>query len=324
MSAAKSVYSGTITLRNQRDDLVGQIVYDLDFSPFHGEGTFQVHVSGVGVVVSVCDRAGRDRTRCILNYLRRALPPAAAAWPSTPAFSRHSRPACHLDDAYLDASVEKLKFVEPKRPPLYPTHYDGKIHPAIHGHHDAGDYGKYTSTGAAYVFAALNAMAVFPDKFQEDDLGLPYSGNGKPDLVEEVKWELDWLENGRMKMAACSASSCMFSSQSSSHLTSSTRSGCRPGRAGPGGAVGEHGKPGYRPFMGTTMRATMGNTHPPASLRTQTRWPCSPTSSRRTTWAFPIPGMASRTWWKSVKWELDWLENMQDDSDGGVFGAHPA
>lgn len=28
-----------------------------------------------------------------------------------------------------------------------------------------------------------------------DDLGLPFSNNGIPDIVEEVKWELDWLEN---------------------------------------------------------------------------------------------------------------------------------
>jgi hypothetical protein len=189
----KSVYSGAISPRGTRDDLVGQIVYDLDFSSFPGQGTFQVHVSGVGMSYPFEIGPGAINP-LYLSYLRGHYH-QRCGMAIDAAFSRHSRPACHLDDACLDQDVEKLKFVAPKHPPLYPTHYDGKVHPAIHGHHDAGDYGKYTSTGATYVFSALDAMAVFPDKFQEDDLGLPYSGNGIPDLVEEVKWELDWLEN---------------------------------------------------------------------------------------------------------------------------------
>jgi len=189
----KSAFSGTIAPRGQRDDLVGQMVYDLDFSSFKGNGTYQIHVPGIGLSYPFEIGSGAMNPLYV-NYLRGHYQ-QRCGMAVDPAFIRQARPACHLDDVYWDQAVEKLKFVAPKKPPLYPANYDGKIHPAIHGHHDAGDYGKYTSTGGTYIFSVLNAMAVFPDKFQEDDLGLPYSGNGIPDLVEECKWELDWLEN---------------------------------------------------------------------------------------------------------------------------------
>src|SRR6185369_10869099 len=114
--------------------------------------------------------------------------------PIDAAYSPHHRPACHQDDAFLDASAAKTSFVQPKNPPLYPATANGHRQPAIHGHHDAGDYGKYTITGAAYVFCILNVLEALPDRLRNDDLGLPYSGNGVPDLVEECRWELDWLE----------------------------------------------------------------------------------------------------------------------------------
>jgi hypothetical protein len=189
----KTAFTGPIARRGTGDDLVGQTVYDLDFSAFKGEGTFQIHVPGVGLSYPFEIGAGALNP-LYANYMRGHYQ-QRCGMAIDPAYDRHARPACHLDDAYLDAAVLKLGFVKPKSLPFYPTDYDGKIHSAIHGHHDAGDYGKYTSTGAAYVFDCLNAMAVFPDKFKEDDLGMPYSGNGIPDLVDECKWELDWLEN---------------------------------------------------------------------------------------------------------------------------------
>ena len=59
------------------------------------------------------------------------------------------------------------------------------------GWHDAGDYGRYIVSGAktiADLFAAYedwNAAA--------DDLGIPESGNGVPDLLDEARYELEWM-----------------------------------------------------------------------------------------------------------------------------------
>jgi endoglucanase len=60
------------------------------------------------------------------------------------------------------------------------------------GWYDAGDYNKYTEWTARVVMELLLAYRQRPDVFT-DDFGLPESGNGVPDLLDEVKWGLDWL-----------------------------------------------------------------------------------------------------------------------------------
>lgn len=60
------------------------------------------------------------------------------------------------------------------------------------GWYDAGDYNKYTNWHAGYITTLLRAWAESPQAFG-DDLGIPESGNGVPDLIDEVKWGLDWL-----------------------------------------------------------------------------------------------------------------------------------
>jgi endoglucanase len=61
------------------------------------------------------------------------------------------------------------------------------------GWFDAGDYNKYTSWTARNVITLLRAYDENPDAFG-DDSGIAESGNGIPDILDEVKWALDWLE----------------------------------------------------------------------------------------------------------------------------------
>jgi hypothetical protein len=60
------------------------------------------------------------------------------------------------------------------------------------GWYDAGDFNKYTSWAARYIIVLLRAYAEHPQAFS-DDYGIPESGNGIPDILDEVKWGLDWL-----------------------------------------------------------------------------------------------------------------------------------
>ena len=60
------------------------------------------------------------------------------------------------------------------------------------GWYDAGDFNKYTNFTAEYVVALLHAYLANPAAWT-DDFGLPESGNGVPDLLDEVRWGLDWL-----------------------------------------------------------------------------------------------------------------------------------
>lgn len=59
------------------------------------------------------------------------------------------------------------------------------------GWHDAGDYGRYTVSGAKTVQDLLLAYEDFG--VTDDDLGIPESGNGVPDLLDEAKVELEWM-----------------------------------------------------------------------------------------------------------------------------------
>ncbi len=81
-------------------------------------------------------------------------------------------PECHMDKAvvYDNRSVTK---------------------DVTGGWHDAGDYGRYIVSGAE---AVADIMLAYEDfKIEDDDWGIPESGNGIPDILDEARYELDWM-----------------------------------------------------------------------------------------------------------------------------------
>ncbi len=93
---------------------------------------------------------------------------------------------------------------------LKPEHAGIYSHPACHtapaadwedrsvlrrvtgGWHDAGDYGKYVGPGAVTVGHMLYAWKLFPEGCG-DDLNIPETGNGMPDILNEARYELEWM-----------------------------------------------------------------------------------------------------------------------------------
>ncbi|MBQ0942829.1 glycoside hydrolase family 9 protein [Ideonella sp. 4Y16] len=61
------------------------------------------------------------------------------------------------------------------------------------GWYDAGDYNKYVVNSAISVATLLLAQAHFPAFFATQRVGLPDSTPGQPDLVQELRWNLDWM-----------------------------------------------------------------------------------------------------------------------------------
>lgn len=61
------------------------------------------------------------------------------------------------------------------------------------GHHDAGDYSKYTINSAGLIHVLMFAVDAFPGVAELDNLGLPESGDAISDLLQEAKWEADFL-----------------------------------------------------------------------------------------------------------------------------------
>lgn len=170
------------------DRLSESRVWDLDFSAFREPGRYRIVVPGVGASLpfSISPKIYNHALGVLLRgaYHQRCGTALTAEW------TRHVHPACHLDDAL----VPKLDAYKKDQLDYFPQDEGGK-RPCPHGHHDAGDYGKYTTSGAAFAFFMLLPFEVMPEKMAFDASPLPENGNGIPDLIEEVKWELDWLSN---------------------------------------------------------------------------------------------------------------------------------
>lgn len=60
------------------------------------------------------------------------------------------------------------------------------------GWHDAGDYGRYIVPAAKTIADLLYAYGENPELFG-DNLGIPESGNGVADILDEARYELEWM-----------------------------------------------------------------------------------------------------------------------------------
>jgi endoglucanase len=110
-------------------------------------------------------------------YFNRAGSPLLAAHAGV-----YARAAGHPDDQVrVHASA-----AGPGRP-------EGTIISSPKGWYDAGDYNKYIVNSGISVYTLLAAWEQFPGFFRSQQLGIPESGNGLPDLLNEVLWNLDWM-----------------------------------------------------------------------------------------------------------------------------------
>lgn len=62
------------------------------------------------------------------------------------------------------------------------------------GWYDAGDYGKYVVNSGISTYTLLAAYEHHAALYQNLNLDIAESQNTVPDLVDEIKWNLDWLE----------------------------------------------------------------------------------------------------------------------------------
>ncbi len=171
-----------------KDRLSDSRVWELCFTGFDTPGRYRIVVPGVGASYPFAINA--KAYNHVLGTLMRGFYHQRCGTELTTEFTRFPHPLCHKDDARIPA-VEEYKCDEAD---FYPQEA-GKTHPCAKGHHDAGDYGKYVSNGSLVVFNLLLPFEVFPEKMRFDNSPLPNAGNGIPDLIDEAKWELDWLAN---------------------------------------------------------------------------------------------------------------------------------
>lgn len=61
------------------------------------------------------------------------------------------------------------------------------------GWYDAGDYGKYIVNAGITVGLMLAAYEKYPGAYPDGSLNIPESGNGVPDILDELRYEIDWM-----------------------------------------------------------------------------------------------------------------------------------
>jgi endoglucanase len=98
---------------------------------------------------------------------------------------------------------------------------------------DAGDFNKYVTFANQPVHQLLDAYEQNPSIWR-DDYEIPESGNGFPDLLDELKWELDWLKKMQQNDGSVLIKmGCLVNSDGSATLPPSTDT--RPRYYYPGG-----------------------------------------------------------------------------------------
>jgi|GEM_PF-1285151 len=195
-SVGKSVYSGDIL--PQRDDegkivtdrWTKSVIYEMDFSTLKAEGTYRLYIPGIGVsypfkINSLIykDEIAYTITRAL--YMQRDGD-YGIDWdnhhPSE--YTHWHRPASHMDDA-----IDQAEFID-NGGDLKGARVD-----LTGGHMDAGDRGKYPYNSAYVGIDMLLGAKYFPEQVKAlgESLQIPESGNGVPDYLDELAYELDWL-----------------------------------------------------------------------------------------------------------------------------------
>ena len=211
---SKPVYQGQLTPRPDKGFTFAcyQQVLEADFSDFNVPGEYRLQVPGLGVSYrfSIDQEVGGAFARTYALGLYHQRCGVANALP----FTRFTHNPCHLASAEVPLPetnfpitwrVLAQKNADYARNPrhtgpqltnnatsLYPFVTKGKID-VSGGHHDAGDYSKYTINSAGLIHFLIFASDIFPGVGELDNLGLPESGDQKSDLLQEAKWEADFL-----------------------------------------------------------------------------------------------------------------------------------
>lgn len=162
-------------------ELSGETVSIADFSEFTKPGIYRIEhdQAGHSYDFKIHDEVFRELSKASIKafYFNRA---------STELKEEHAgiwaRPMGHPDDVvYIHESA-----ATEERP-------EGTIISSPKGWYDAGDYNKYAVNSGISTYTLLAAYEHFPEYYHGLDLNIPETGNGVPDLLDEIRWNLDWL-----------------------------------------------------------------------------------------------------------------------------------
>ena len=188
VSTGKAVKTGPSTAWNggKTDQVSGDKVWWFDFSEVEAPGRYAVVDIDKGIR-SADFSIGEHVYKDVMKHAVRTFFYQRAGFEKKPEFAGKdwADRASHLGPGQ-DPETRPWHEGRPSNPAKSP------IKDLRGGWYDAGDYNKYTSWTARYIIVLLQAYEEHPEAFT-DDYGIPESGNGIPDLLDEVKWGLDWV-----------------------------------------------------------------------------------------------------------------------------------
>ena len=168
------VFKGTLSA-GVTDPNSGDVVQAADFSGLRTAGTYYVEVPGTGrswdfsIGPDVFSRAYYLAMRAF--YGQRC----GTAVDLGPEFPNYRHPACHLVGSYHASSGKEGR------------------RDNVGGWHDAGDYGRYMVNSGITTGTLLWAFELFSAKLKNLKLNIPETGDGTPDILNEVRWNLEWM-----------------------------------------------------------------------------------------------------------------------------------
>lgn len=155
-----------------QDPLCRETLYKLDFSGVTEPGTYQLVSQHEEQSYSFV--VGEDVYAEVHNAMIKALyyqRCGCALEEKHAGVFKHG--ACHMDMVSLWEDKEK-RFE------------------CLGGWHDAGDYGRYITPAAVTIAHLVYAYEKYPAAFKEE-LNIPESGNGVADVLNECRYELEWM-----------------------------------------------------------------------------------------------------------------------------------
>jgi endoglucanase len=153
----------------------GDRVQAADLSPLERPGRYRIDVPGVGRSWEFA--IGDDVLARPLYLAMRSFygQRCGTEVDLGPGFAGYRYAACHREGAWHASSGRSGARVSAK------------------GWHDAGDYGRYVVNSGITTGTLLWAFEMFGDRLKTLKLDIPESGNAVPDLLDEVRWNLDWM-----------------------------------------------------------------------------------------------------------------------------------
>jgi endoglucanase len=168
------VFRGTLAAATDDPDS-GDRIRAADFSALRTPGSYTLVVEGVGKSWPFRIDPQAYRRAYYLAMRSYYGQRCGTAVDLGKAFPGYSHAACHRDAAFHRSSGK------------------AGTHSVLKGWHDAGDYGRYVVNSGITTGTLLWTWELFGDRVKGVGLDLPESGDLVPDILDEIRWNLDWM-----------------------------------------------------------------------------------------------------------------------------------